>query len=104
MPETEYHERRQHRRVPFIKEVAVPGVGILRCSDLSVGGIFLETVHSYSVGTVLTLQFKLRETDEHTISVQARVVYEHAGMGVGLCFTTLKPEDRQKIDGFIAQS
>ena len=104
MAETEHHERRQHKRIHFFKEVEVPGVGILRCSDLSLGGMFLETVHPYSVGTILPLQFKLRVTDEHPISVQARVVYEHEGMGVGLCFSSLKLEDRQKIEKFIEQA
>ena len=104
MAETEHHERRQHKRLPFIKDVEVPGVGILRCSDLSIGGMYLETVNSFPVGTVLDLQFKLREADEYSIRVQARVVYTHEGMGFGLTFFSLKLEDRQKIENFIEQA
>ncbi len=104
MAETEHHDRRQRKRIPFIKEVEVSGVGILQCSDLNLGGMFLETVHYYPVGTVLDLKFKLRETDEHPINVQARVIYKHKGIGVGLYFSSLKLEDRQKIEKFIEEA
>lgn len=96
-------ERRTHKRIPFIKEVEVIGVGMRRCSDLSIGGMYLDTVVSFPIGTLLDLQFKLRDADEHPIQVQARVVYEHEGVGVGLSFVKLSPEDLDKIRKFIEQ-
>jgi len=104
MGETEYYERRQHKRITFIKEVEVPGAGILQCSDLNPEGMFLETVQYYPVGTILDLKFKLQETDTHPINAQARVIYRHMGIGVGLYFSGLKQEDRQKIEDFIEQT
>ena len=104
MADTEQHDRRQCKRIPFIKEVEVLGVGILRCSDLSIGGMYLETVNSFPVGTVFDLKFKLRDADEHSVYVPARVIYKHEGIGVGLCFYHLKLEDRQRIEKFIEQT
>ena len=65
--------------------------------------MFQETMHPYSEGTILPVQFKLHETDDHPIIAQARVVYAHEGIGVGLAFSSLEFEDRQKIEKFIEQ-
>ena len=102
MAEGGRHERRQHKRIPFISEVKVHAVGSLRCSDLSVGGMFLETIQPYPVGSMIELRFKLNESDEYPIDVQGRVVYQYPGIGVGICFLNLRLEDRQKIETFIA--
>ena len=91
------------RRIAFFKEVNVIGIGKLRSSDLDLGGMYLETVHSHPVGTVLDLRFKLRDTDEHPISVQAHVVYVLEGMGIGLRFSSIKPEDHQQLEKFIEE-
>jgi PilZ domain len=103
LPETEHPERRQHKRIPFINEVEVVGVGMHRCEDLSVGGLYLETVHAFPLGTLFDLQFKLRNADEHSIKVQARMLYRHEGVGAGLSFVGLNREDREKIVKFIEQ-
>ena len=99
-----HSDLRKHKRVSFIKDVEVPGVGNLRCANLSEGGMFLETVFLYSVGTLLTLRFKIQETDEQPINVQAQVVFAQEGVGVGLCFLNLKAEDRIKIEEFVEQT
>jgi hypothetical protein len=101
MVEPDFSERRKHKRIPFVSEVKVHAVGSLRCSDLSIGGMFLETVHTYEVGTIIELRFKLSETDEYPIDVQGRVVYQYTGIGVGLCFLNLRPQDRERIEVFI---
>jgi len=103
MTENGGHERRQHKRKPFIKEIEIINVGLLRSSELSVGGMYLETILSYCAGTVLELQFRLRDTDEHPINVQGQVLYSHKHVGVGLSFLNLKLEDRQKIEKFIEE-
>ncbi len=103
MAETSGSERRRNKRVPFIKEVEIVGLGIRRCSDLSIGGLYLETVAIFPVGTVLDLRFKLQDTDDHPIQVEAEVLYEHEGMGIGLGFVNLSPEQREKLQKFIDQ-
>ena len=97
------NERRIEKRVPFIKEVEVVGIGTRRCSDLSVGGMYLETVAMFPVGTILDLRFKLQDSSEETIQVQARVSYVHSGMGLGLRFMKVTPADSEKIQKWIDQ-
>ena len=103
MPEDPSSERRKDKRVPFINEVEVVGVGIYRCSDISIGGMYLETIATFPLGTELTLQFKLQPTDSLPIKVQTRVLYEHPGVGVGLVFENLIPEIREYIQKFVDQ-
>jgi hypothetical protein len=89
MTEAENPERRRQKRIPFIKEVEVVGVATRRCSDLSVHGMYLETVHTFSDGTQVDLRFKLNDSDPAPIKVKARVLYRHEGVGVGLGFVNL---------------
>jgi c-di-GMP-binding flagellar brake protein YcgR len=97
-------DNRQFKRVSFIQDVEVLGIGHQRCSDLSVGGLYLETVHTFPAGSVVSLRFKLQESDELVITVRAKVVYVHEGMGLGLSFVDLHPLYREKIDNFIKGS
>jgi hypothetical protein len=101
MVETGQPDRRRQKRVHFVKEVEVIGVGVRRCSDLSTEGMYLETVHSVPVGTICDLQFKLNDSDPQPIKVQARVIYVHENVGMGLNFVNLKPEDLERLKQFI---
>lgn len=95
------HERRLNDRVFFCNEVEVVGYGPRRSSDLSVGGMFLESIAGYPLGTVLQLRFKLKEEDPTPIAVEARVLYAANGIGVGLEFLDLVPEDRMRIAALV---
>ena len=101
MAEPDQEERRKNKRIHFIKEVEVVGVGIRRCQDLSIGGMYLDTHEHFPAGTQLTLRFKLQDTDPQPIQVQARVLYVHEGVGIGVGFIDLKPEDQAKILKFV---
>jgi len=103
MAETGQQKRRQHKRIKYIREVEVIGVGLFRSLELSAGGMYLETMLPYTVGTILHLQFKLVDTDENPINVQGCSLYNHECIGVGLGFLNLRVEDRQRIDKFIEQ-
>ncbi|HUJ79890.1 MAG TPA: PilZ domain-containing protein [Nitrospiria bacterium] len=97
-------DNRQFQRMPFIQDVEVIGVGQHRCSDLSVGGLYLETVHPFPEGSIVSLRFKLHASDEQVLTVRARVVYVHEGVGLGLSFVDLHPYYREKIETFIKGS
>jgi Tfp pilus assembly protein PilZ len=101
MAESERPERRKTKRVPFVQEIEVVGVGMPRCSDIGTGGLYLETVQVFPVGTQLALRFKLHDTDEQPIEVQARVLYMHEGIGIGLGFVDLNSGDRARIVKFM---
>jgi hypothetical protein len=97
-------ERRQHKRVPFIQDIKIIGGGTVRSTEISTGGMYLEMIQIYPDGAVLDLQFKLRNTDEKPIKVQARLLYKHSQVGIGLCFLNLTAEDRAKIEKYVDQA
>jgi c-di-GMP-binding flagellar brake protein YcgR len=53
-------------------------------------------------GSVLDLKFRLFN-DDRLISVQAEVRYVQEGVGMGVRFTNLKAEDRERIKKFIGR-
>ncbi len=90
-------DRRHSQRALFCNEVEVVGYGPRRSADLSVGGMFIETIAAFPRDTVLKLKFKL-DNESAPIVVQARVLYVANGIGVGVEFTDLSPEDRARIE------
>ena len=101
LTDTESKDRRVHRRVPFVQEVEVEDIGIRRCSDISVNGMYLESVSSILPDSILHLTFRLNETDTEPIRVTARVLYQHESVGVGLNFISLSPTDRDKLEEYV---
>jgi len=94
-------DRRHSQRMLFCNEVEVVGYGPRRSADLSAGGMFLETIAAFPRDTVLKLKFKLDENESAPIVVQARVLYVANGIGVGVEFMDLAPDDRDRIERFL---
>ena len=103
MPLAEFkrRERRLFKRIPFIRDVEIIGLGEYRCLNLGTGGLYVEITESFPVGSVMDLRFKLHDTDEHPMTIQACVHYRHEGAGIGLVFIDLSLEDHEKLEGFI---
>ena len=91
-------DRRHSQRALFCNEVEVVGYGPRRTADLSAGGMFIETIAAFPRDTVLHLKFKLGEAESPPIVVQARVLYVANGIGVGVEFMDLAPDDRVRIE------
>ena len=91
-------DRRHGPRALFCSEIEVVGYGPRRSSDLSTGGMFIEAIAAFPRDTVLKLKFKLAEDETDPIVVQARVLYVADGIGVGVEFMDLAPEDRARIE------
>jgi hypothetical protein len=83
--------------------VEVIGIGLRRCSDLSIGGIYLDTTSFFPEGTQLQLRFKLNPSDPRSIEVNTQALYGVPGLGVGLAFIDLSPEDKKRVQQFIDQ-
>jgi hypothetical protein len=95
----------QHRRfvrVPFNREIDVVGsLGGNRASDISMGGLYLETRSAWNFGDVVDVNFRLRAADRQPLHMSARVVYVDPGVGVGLDFVDPPPEARRAIRRYV---
>ena len=99
------HESSEHRkfvRVPFKREIDVEGSrAVNRSADLSIGGMYLDTMQVYEVGSVVNIAFKLHHTDPKPLRLQARIVHFDPGVGAGLDFVDPPRQARHLIRRFV---
>ena len=68
--------------------------------DFCEEGMFIATQGGYLPESVLDLKFRLFNDDD-PIEVQAEVRHVQEGIGMGVRFLDLKPEDRKRIREFV---
>lgn len=98
-------DRRQHPRLNVATELWIGQDGIFiradeKLLDLSLGGAFIETRQHYSIGSVLSLRFKLPEAGRF-LTCSAIVKNSRDGQGFGVQFLDLSPDDRWQLDSYI---
>jgi uncharacterized protein (TIGR02266 family) len=100
MKSSEGVERRKYRRVTIVQEMFFGNRGVRKMDDISEEGLFIATPEAFMEGSVLDLKFRLFN-DDQPITAKAEVRYIQEGVGMGVRFKDLKPEDRRRIKKFI---
>ena len=103
-PSDDPSDRRRATRVAFLSNIHVDTLGNLRCSDLSVGGMYVETVSALTAGVFLNGRFKLRSVDPEPVEVTARVAFVHPQLGAGIEFVKISRHDAKRIADFVAEA
>ena len=91
-------DRRQARRGTLYTEVKYEGPGIraeTRISDISLSGVFIDALSPLPVGAVLKLSFTL--PGGQLVATEGVVMHSQPRIGMGVSFTSLKPEDAKLI-------
>jgi hypothetical protein len=71
-----------------------------RISDIGVGGCYFEVMSPFAVGAEL----KVRITrNQQTLVANAKVLYSTGGMGMGLLFSNIDPEQRHILHGWVGE-
>ena len=70
-----------------------------RCSDLSPGGCYVDTLSPFAAGSAVRVRIE-RELRE--FEAAAIVSYAHVSMGMGLAFTEIKREHKDVLRSWIA--
>lgn len=110
-----FAEKRKYPRAPVKVEIICDelkdedrrGIGVLcfYSSDISIGGIFLETTVPFSVGATLHLKFTLPNVkrDVKTVGKVVRTKEGDANLlvGIGIEFQHLSYEDKKVIEGYV---
>jgi hypothetical protein len=96
---------RQHSRLSVATELWIGQDGIFtradeKLADLSVGGAFIETSQQYSIGCVLSLRFRMPDASRF-LTCTAIVRNSLDGLGFGVQFLDLSPDDRWVLDSYI---
>lgn len=97
-------ERRVQTRFPFTASADVYELRSQtrvngRCSDLSVGGCYIDTLSPFAVGAVVRIRLV---RDSRAFESAAIITYAHTSMGMGLAFTGMKREDQEVLRSWIA--
>ena len=71
-----------------------------RCSDLSVTGCYIDTINPFPEKAKVRLRLTNRQT---TLEVDAEVVKHHVGMGMGLVFDGLGPEQASVLGDWLSK-
>lgn len=95
-------ERRTAKRISHICEVECEGAGVsrlnTRINDLSVTGVFIDSMTCFSVGSILKLKFRVRDV---LIETQGEVRYSMPQVGMGVRFINLRPEHQAVLESLI---
>ena len=94
-------ERRRANRIPMGVSVLIPIYQKkIICQDLSDGGCFFKALDLGPVGKILSIYIDLPEMG--LIQIETRIVHKgEDGLGSGLQFTSIDPEDRKKLNYFL---
>ncbi len=96
---TDEEERRSHDRSRLIVDVFFDGTdvtGIASTKDISVGGLYMNTVVDLPEGSLLAMRIPLGS--DRQVVVNAEVVYSNPGRGVGVRFHGLSEKDRELLE------
>lgn len=83
------------RRGPFVAWQGAGGRAISRLSTLGLGGLFIEAAEPLPLGEGIKLVFRAGGAE---VTARAMVRNSHPGKGMGVEFTSMKPEDRARLD------
>jgi len=92
---------RQWPRFSHLKEVSLTYEGrseelSVHPPDISLSGMFLNTMTTYAEGTILKVRFRLSQSN-HLVEVRCEVRYCLPGVGVGVEFIDIGAKDKKAI-------
>lgn len=98
-------EKRRHPRFPFSSggEAFDPQANVHvtgRLSDISRSGCYMDTISPFAVNAAIILAVT---HEGRTFKTKAKVVYSLNGMGMGIMFTTMEPDQARVLDAWLAQ-
>ncbi len=105
LPESGTAENRAKTRYSFTASAEVYELKsqtrvVGRCSDLSIGGCYIDTLAPFPVGSAVRVRI---ECDALEFQATALVIYAHASMGMGISFTEIRPEYKAVLMQWIAK-
>jgi PilZ domain len=71
-----------------------------RISDIGIGGCYFEVMSPFAIGADLYVRIT---RNEKSLTANAKVLYSTGGMGMGLIFTNVAPEQRQILSGWVSE-
>lgn len=104
-PAAQLRERRSGPRFSLIAaaEIVEPVSGVRisgRISEISRKGCYLDILNGLPVGTRLRL---IISRDQGAFSTDAKIIYVQPGMGMGILFLDVTPDQMKVLDSWLAE-
>jgi hypothetical protein len=101
----EVDERRKSARFPIsataeMQELRTRTRLTGRASDLGVGGCYIDTMSPFPVSAPLLISLK---SESHSFLAKAKVTYAVSGMGMGLAFTEMAADQKEKLSAWLRE-
>ena len=98
-------ERRGKRRFPItaaaeVFEIRSQARVLGRCSDLSAGGCYIDTISPFAAGAKVRVRI---ERDSVQFEAEGVVAYANIPMGMGIAFRSIRPEYQTVLRSWIAE-
>ncbi len=98
-------EKRRHPRFPFSTggEAFDPQANVRvtgRLSDISRSGCSMDTISPFAVNAAIILAVT---REGRTFKTKAKVMYSLSGMGMGVMFTTMEPDQSRILDSWLVE-
>jgi len=102
---SQHSERRSAPRFPFVAEAELTELRSetqlsARISELSLGGCYVDTLNPFPQQTFVRLRLI---QGKEIFETRARVVYVHAGIGMGLAFAELTADRKSMLVAWLAK-
>jgi hypothetical protein len=104
-PNPPFRDKREVPRYSFIADVdlAEPSTDTHisgRVSEISRKGCYVDVLNTLPEGTVLKLKIM---RDQGVFSTKARIIYVQPGMGMGVAFVEVPPDQLKILDAWLAE-
>jgi hypothetical protein len=100
-------EKRQGARSFAVADVTFGQRGLHfqgRINDLAHGGMYIDTINPLPEGSAIAFQFSLPgDKSESPISGEGRVVWMVHMQGMGISFTRLSDDDRDRLKAYLSR-
>jgi len=102
---TDFANRRKMPRYPVVAEAQVTDLSTgskfnVRISELSAGGCYVDILNAIPDGSLVRVSVV---RDKGNFEAEGKVVYNHPGMGLGVCFIAVEPHDRETLNAWITE-
>lgn len=71
-----------------------------RATDLGMGGCYVDTISPFAVGTAIRVRLF---SERHCFQTRAMVTYALPGMGMGLAFSEISPDQSASLRHWVAE-
>jgi hypothetical protein len=104
MPEDSFAVKRALPRISLTAEAEIidrdGGARLkVRISEISARGCYVDTLNPFDIGTQIDLHI---HHANRTCEVPGKVIYSHAGFGMGVLFGDLPANQRAVIEGWLS--